>query len=191
MNLSDYLQEAIFQEKEKFAPLYQLLWNSLEEDGYVAPDDPDTEVDCVFKAIAIRNLIGEFVYRMYDEVNETGINDIRQHLATLGIDDDAIVDYCYENPEIDADDEDDDITVYNALSFITGEVADKLLELFSFEDLFDYFFTATYDFEQDFVFAFEDADELMAFADANQDKLDSYKDEYESVLSWIENGMVV
>ena len=104
---------------------------------------------------------------------------------------DAIVDYCYENPDIDADDEDDEITVKNALDYTTEILADKLLELFSADDLFDYFFCATYEFEQDFIFAFEDVDEFQAFVDSNTERLDEYKEEYPAVMNWIEAGMAV
>ena len=191
MDLANYIQEAIFEEKEKFTPLYNLIWDNFDEDGFVVTDEPDNEVDCIFKAVAIQNLIGEYIYRLYDEVNETDFESIREHLQTLGVGEDKIIDYCFENPEIDADDEDDDITIKNALDYTTEIVADKLLELFSADDLFDYFFCATYDFEQDFTYAFEDTDEFTAFVDSNTDKLDSYKEEYPAVMQWIEQGMIV
>ena len=79
----------------------------------------------------------------------------------------------------------------NGFDYMTEIVADKLLDCFSSDDLFDYFFTATYDFVQDFTFDFEDVDEFMAFVDSNSEKLDEYKEEYPSVLSWIESGMIV
>ncbi len=191
MDLANYIQEAIFEEKEKFTPLYNLIWDNFDEDGFVVTDEPDNEVDCIFKAVAIQNLIGEYIYRLYDEVNETDFESIREHLQTLGVGEDKIIDYCFENPEIDADDEDDDITIKNALDYTTEIVADKLLELFSADDLFDYFFCATYDFEQDFTYAFEDTDEFTAFVDSNTDKLDAYKEEYPAVMQWIEQGMIV
>ena len=59
------------------------------------------------------------------------------------------------------------------------------------DDLFDYFFSATYDFEQDFTFAFEDVDEFQAFVDSNTERLDDYKEEYPSIMNWIEGGMIV
>lgn len=68
--------------------------------------------------------------------------------------------------------------------------ADKLLEEFSADDLFDYLFTATYDFEQDFTYEFEDTDEFQAFVDSNADQLDNYKEEYPAVMRWVEGGMV-
>lgn len=191
MDLSSYLHEAIFEEKDKYTYLYELIWDNFEEDGFAVTDEEGHEVDAVFKAIAIKNLINEFVYRMYDETNETDFQEIITNLANLGIGDEAAIDYCYENPEIDADDEDDGLTIKNALDYTTEIVADKLLELFSADDLFNYFFAATYDFQQDFTFAFEDVDEFQAFVDSNTDRLDEYKEEYHSVLNWIESGMIV
>ena len=191
MDLSSYLHEAIFEEKDKYTYLYELIWDNFEEDGFAVTDEEGHEVDAVFKAIAIKNLINEFVYRMYDEANETDFQEIITNLANLGIGDEAAIDYCYENPEIDTDDEDDGLTIKNALDYTTEIVADKLLELFSADDLFNYFFAATYDFQQDFTFAFEDVDEFQAFVDSNTDRLDEYKEEYPSVLNWIVSGMIV
>ena len=191
MDLSSYLHEAIFEEKDKYTYLYELIWDNFEEDGFAVTDEEGHEVDAVFKAIAIKNLINEFVYRMYDEANETDFQEIITNLANLGIGDEAAIDYCYENPEIDTDDEDDGLTIKNALDYTTEIVADKLLELFSADDLFNYFFAATYDFQQDFTFAFEDVDEFQAFVDSNTDRLDEYKEEYPSVLNWIESGMII
>ena len=191
MDLSSYLHEAIFEEKDKYTYLYELIWDNFEEDGFAVTDEEGHEVDAVFKAIAIKNLINEFVYRMYDEANETDFQEIITNLANLGIGDEAAIDYCYENPEIDTDDEDDGLTIKNALDYTTEIVADKLLELFSADDLFNYFFAATYDFQQDFTFAFEDVDEFQAFVDSNTDRLDEYKEEYPSVLNCIESGMIV
>lgn len=191
MDLSSYLHEAIFEEKDKYTYLYELIWDNFEEDGFAVTDEEGHEVDAVFKAIAIKNLINEFVYRMYDKANETDFQEIITNLANLGIGDEAAIDYCYENPEIDTDDEDDGLTIKNALDYTTEIVADKLLELFSADDLFNYFFAATYDFQQDFTFAFEDVDEFQAFVDSNTDRLDEYKEEYPSVLNWIESGMIV
>lgn len=191
MDLESYIHEAIFEEKEKHTYLYELIWSNFDEDGFIVTDEADNEIDSVFKAIAIKNLIGEFVYRLYDEVNETGYDDIIENLGNLGISEEQIIDYCYENPEIDTDDEDNELTIKNALDYTTEIVADKLLELFSADDLFDYFFSATYDFEQDFVFAFEDVDEFQAFVDSNTERLDAYKDEYPAVMQWIESGMIV
>lgn len=191
MELYNYIHESVFEEKPQHTYLYELLWSNLEEDGFVITDEDGNEIDCTFKAYALKSLVGEFVYRLYDEVNETSFEDVIEALDTVGVSMDEIVDYCYENPEIDADDEDDEITVKNALDYTTEIIADKLLELFSADDLFDYFFCATYEFEQDFVFAFEDVDEFQAFVDSNTERLDEYKEEYPSVMSWIESGMIV
>lgn len=191
MDLATYIHEAIFEEKEKYTYLYELMWDNFDEDGFVITDEPDNEVDAVLKAVAIQNLIGEFVYRVYDEVNETGYEDVIEYLGNLGINDTDFIAYCENNPGIDTDDDDDGLKMKNALDYTTEIVADKMLELFSADDLFNYFFAATYDFEQDFVFAFEDVDEFQAFVDQNTDRLDEYKEEYPSVLSWIESGMIV
>lgn len=191
MDISNFIHQSIFEEKEKFTCLYDLFWMNFEEDGFVITDEDGHEIDSIFKAIAIKNLIGEFIYRLYDEFNETGIDDIIENLSTLGYSEDDIVDYCYENPDIDTDDEDDEISIKNALDYITAKTANKLLDLFAPDELFDYFFAATYDFEQDFTFAFEDVDEFQAFVDANTERLDDYKDEYPAVLNWIEKGMIV
>ncbi len=191
MDISNYIHEKVFEENEKYIYLYELLWANLEEDGYVITDEEGYEVDDIFKAYAIKNLIHEFAYRVYDEFNETGVEEVTEALESIGISFEEAVDYCYENPDIDADDENDEITLKNAFDYTTEKLADKLLELFSADDLFDYFFTATYDFEQDFTFAFEDVDEFQAFVDSNTERLDDYKEEYPSVMSWIEGGMIV
>lgn len=191
MDIENYIHEAIFEEKEKYTYLYELLWSNFDEDGFVVTDEEGHEVDAIFKAVAIKNLIGEFVYRVYDEVNETSFDDIIENLENLGIGEEEIIDYCYDNPEIDTDDEDNEITIKNALDYTTEKVAEKMLDLFSADDLFDYFFAATYDFEQDFVFAFEDVDEFQAFVDSNTERLDDYKDEYPAVMNWFEGGMIV
>ena len=191
MDISGFIHESIFEQKDKFVYLYELLWANLEEDGYVITDEEGHEIDAVFKAVSLQNLIGEFVYRLYDEVNETSYEDVIDCLEKLGISEEEIVDYCYENPDIDADDDNDEITIKNAFDYTTERLADKLLELFSADDLFDYFFSASYDFEQDFTFAFEDVDEFQAFVDSNTERLDEYKEEYPSVIQWIEGGMAV
>ena len=191
MDISGFIHQSIFEQKDKFVYLYELLWANLEEDGYVITDEEGHEIDAVFKAVSLQNLIGEFVYRLYDEVNETSYEDVIDCLEKLGISEEEIVDYCYENPDIDADDDNDEITIKNAFDYTTERLADKLLELFSADDLFDYFFSASYDFEQDFTFAFEDVDEFQAFVDSNTERLDEYKEEYPSVIQWIEGGMAV
>lgn len=191
MDIESYIHEAIFEEKDKYTYLYELIWQNFTEDGFVITDEQGHEIDSVLKATAIQNLIGEFVYRMYDEVNETGFEDVIEYLANLGIGVDEIIKYCEDEPEIDVDEDDEEITVKNALDYCTEIVADKMLELFSADDIFDYMFCATYDFEQDFTFAFEDVDEFQAFVDSNTERLDQYKEEYSSVLNWIEGGMIV
>ena len=189
MDLDNYIHEAIFDGKHAY--LYELIWDNFDEDGFVITDEENNEVDCIFKAYAIQNLIGEFIYRLYDEVNETDFEKIVEALATLGIGESEILEYCQSNPDIEFDEEDSEATIKNAFDYVTEIVSDKLLELFSPTDLFDYFFTATYDFEQDFTFAFEDTDEFLAFVDSNTEKLDEYKEEYPAVMSWIEAGMIV
>ena len=189
MNLGDYIHEAIFEDKNTY--LFDLFWDNFEEDGFVITDEEGNEIDCIFKAVAIQNLIGEFVYRLYDEVNETDFESVVKYLSDLGIGEEEIIAYCENDPEIDVDEDDNDATIKNALDYTTQIVADKLLEMFSATDLFDFFFTATYDFEQDFTFEFEDTDEFLAFVDSNQERLDAYKEEYISVLDWIESGMIV
>ena len=191
MNISDYIHETIFEEKEKYIYLYELFWANFEEEGFVITDEAGGEIDSIFKAFAIQNIIGEFVYRLYDEVNETDYEDVIDSLEAAGFGMDEILAYCENDPEIECDEEDSGTTVKNALDYITEITADKLLELFSADDLFDYLFSATYDFEQDFTFAFEDVDEFTAFVDSNSDRLDEYKEEYPAVMQWIEQGMIV
>ena len=154
MDLYSFIEEAIFEEKDKYTRLYELIWSEFEQDGFVITDEPGHEIDCIFKATAIQNLIGEFEYRLYDEVNETDFEDVVDYLAQIGIQKDDIVAYCDENENIDTFDDDEDLKIKNGFDYITEIVADKLLECFSADDLFDYFFTATYDFVQDFTFEF-------------------------------------
>lgn len=191
MDLYTFIHESIFEENEKFTRLYELLWGELETDGFVITDEAGTEIDSVLKAVGIQNLIGEFQYRLYDVVNETGYEDVIDYLGNLGIGVDEIVEYCENDENIDTFDDDDELKIKNALDYVTEIMADKLLECFACEDLFDYFFTATYDFVQDFTFDFEDVDEFLAFIESNSEKLEMYREEYSSVLSWIESGMIV
>ncbi len=190
MNIDSYIYEAIFEEKPKYKVFYELIWEQFKEDGFVVTDESGFETDAVLKAVALQNLVGEFNYRLYDAVNETGFEDVLEYLANLGIDETEILEYCKENPQIEIDEEDFELTVKNALDYWTEITADTMLEAFSADDIFDYLFTATYDFEQDFTFDFEDTDEFQAFVDANTERLDEYKDEYPSVIRWIESGMV-
>ena len=191
MDIYNYIRETIFEEKENQVCLYELFWSNLEEDGFVITDEEGHEIDAVFKAFAIQNIIGEFVYRLYDEVNETDYEDVIVSLETAGYGIDAVLDYCGSDPEIEIDEDDSSATVKNALDYLTEITADKLLELFSADDIFDYLFAATYEFEQDFTFAFEDVDEFQAFVDSNTEKLDEYKEEYPAVMQWVEQGMIV
>ncbi len=188
MDFNGFIHENIFEEKEKYIYLYELLWANLEEDGFVICDEEGCETDAVFKALAIKNIINEFVYRVYDEFNETSAEEAVTLLETIGIGEDEIIEYCRETSGTTADGEK---AISDTFEYVTETLADKLLELFSADDLFDYIFTATYDFEQDFTFAFEDVDEFQAFVDSNTERLDDYKEEYPSVMSWIESGMIV
>lgn len=194
MDIENYIQEAVFQEKEQHRCFYEMIWDSFKEDGFVITDEAGNEIDAVIKAVALQNLIGEFIYRLYDEVNETGFEDVLEYLQNLGYDESDIIEYCENNDEIDTDEDDFEITLKNALDYTTEITADKMLEEFSADDLFDYLFdymfTATYDFEQDFVFDFEDYEEMQAFIDTNHEQLDNYKEEYPSVMRWIESGMI-
>lgn len=190
MDINSYIYEAIFEEKPKFRVFYELIWEQFKEDGFVIVDEDGYETDSVFKAVAMQNIVGEFSYRLYDEVNETGLEDVIEYLGNLGIGEKEIFAYCENDPRIDTDADDFEITVKNALDYWTEVVADKMLEDFSADDIFDYLFTATYDFEQDFTFDFEDAEEFQAFVDSNTERLDEYKEEYPSVMRWVEGGMI-
>ena len=190
MDIDTFIHEAIFGEKEQHRIFYYLMWENLQEVGYVITDESGYEIDSVFKAVALQNLVGEFAYRLYDTVNETGYEDVLEYLGTLAIGEDDILQYCENDPEILVEPEDFELTVKNALDTITERTADKLLEEFSADDLFDYLSTATYDFEQDFTYEFEDTDEFQAFVDSNADQLDNYKEEYPAVMRWVEGGMV-
>lgn len=190
MNLDSFIYEAIFEEKPKFKIFYELVWEQFKEDGFVVTDEDDMEIDSVLKAVALQNIVGEFNYRMYDEINETGLEDVTDYLASLNIYEDEITVYCEANSRISVDPDDFETTVKNALDCTTEIVANKLLENYSADDLFDYIFTATYDFEQDFTYDFEDTDEFQAFVDANSERLDEYKEEYPSLMRWIKAGMI-
>lgn len=190
MDIETYINEAIFEEVEKHKCFYQLMWDNFKEDGFVVTDEDGYEIDSVIKAVAMENLIGEFIYRMYDEVNETGFEDLLEHIQNIGYSEDDLINYCKEKEEIEVDDDDFEITAKNALDFTTEAVATKMLEMFSPDEIFDYMFTSTYDFEQDFTFDFEDYEEMQAFIDTNQNQLDNYKSEYPSVINWIEGGMI-
>ena len=132
----------------------------------------------------------QLIWDTFNEVNETGFEDVIDYIQTLGYGDEDILNYCKSDPEIEVDENDFDLTVKNALDYITEITADKMLDEFSADDLFDLMFTASYAFEQDFTFDFEDYDEMQAFIDTNHDQLDNYKEEYPSVMNWIEAGMI-
>lgn len=189
MNIESYIENDIFAQKEQHRHFYQMLWDSFIENGFVITDEDGYEIDTLFKAFALKNLLGEFVYRIYDEVNEIGFEDIIESAQNLGFGEEEISAYCENDENIFAED-DFELTVKNALDYLSEIVADKALEEFSADDIFDAMFTCTYDFEQDFVFDFEDYEEMLAFIDNNQDQLDNYKEEYSSVLSWIQSGMM-
>lgn len=189
MDIENYIHEAIFQEKEQHRCFYELIWDNFKENGFVITDENGYEIDAVLKAVSLQNLIGEFIYRLYDEVNETGYEDVLDYLQNLGISEEQITEYCEDTDGIEVCD-DFEIMLKNALDFTTEKTADKILEEFSSDDIFDFMFTATYDFEQDFAFDFEDYEEMMAFVDTNHEQLDNYKEEYPSVINWIEGGMI-
>lgn len=190
MDIENYIQQAIFQENDQHRTFYELIWENFKEDGFVITDEGNNEIDSVIKATALQNLIGEFIYRLYDEVNETGFEDVLEYLQNLGFDENDIIEYCENNDEIEVDEDDFEITLKNALDYTTEIVADKMLEEFSADDIFDFMFTVTYSFEQDFTFDFEDYEEMQAFIDTNHEQLDNYKEEYPSVLRWVESGMI-
>lgn len=189
MDIENYIEDAIFGEKQQHKHFYQLIWDNLIESGFVIVDESGNEIDTVIKAVALQNLLGEFVYRIYDEVNEISFENIIENAQNLGFSEEDILAYCENEPEIDVED-DIELTIKNALDYTSEIIADKMLEEFSADDIFDFMFTSTYDFEQDFVFEFEDYEEMMAFIDNNQDQLDNYKEEYSSVISWINSGMI-
>lgn len=190
MDIEEYIIDRIFSEQEKQRCFYELIWEKFKEDGFVITDEENHEIDCIFKAVALQNLVGEFAYRLYDEVNEIGLEDVIENLQNLGYDEDDVFDYCKSNDEISIAEDDFDLTVKNALDYTSKISANKMLEDISADEIFDYMFTATYDFQQDFTFDFEDADEFQAFVDSNTEQLDDYKMEYPSLLTWIENGMI-
>ena len=138
MDIESYIDEAIFSENEKQKFLCRLFWDDLKETGYVITDESGHELDSIVKAVSIVNLIGEFRYRLYDEVNETGYEDVLEYLANLDIYEDEILDYCRKNENIETDEEFSN-TAKNMLDYITETTADKLLEEFSADDIFGHF----------------------------------------------------
>ena len=111
MDIESYIQEAIFGENEQHTCFYQLIWDTFKESGFVITDEDGHEIDAIFKATAIQNLLGEFMYRLYDEVNETGFEDVIDYVQTLGYGDEDILNYCKSDPEIEVDENDFDLTV--------------------------------------------------------------------------------
>lgn len=190
MDIDAYVEDAVFAPDEKAHLLYCMFWETLKEKGYIITDEAGHEIDNIVKAVSIVNLIGEFRYRLYDEVNETGFEDVLEYLGNLEIGEDEITAYCKERGDIEVDASEFSNTAKNMLDRTTEITAEKLLEEYSADDLFDFMFCATYDFVQDFTFEFEDIDEFCAFVDAQSEKLDDYKEEYPSVMRWVENGMI-
>ena len=60
MDIDTFIHEAIFGEKEQHRIFYYLMWENLQEVGYVITDESGYEIDSVFKAVALQNLVGEF-----------------------------------------------------------------------------------------------------------------------------------
>lgn len=190
MDIEEFIGDAIFSEQEQQKCFYTLIWEAFKEKGYVITDEEGYEIDAIIKAVSMQNLVGEFVYRLYDEVNEIDFEDVIDYCETAGFGEEEMLAYCRANGNIEIDEDDYGLTVKNALDYFTEITADKMLEEFSADDLFDYMFTATYDFEQDFTYDFEDSDELQAFIDTNHERLDEYKEEYPGVMTWVEGGMI-
>lgn len=98
-------------------------------------DESGHETDAVFKAVALQNIVGEFNYRMYDAVNETGLEDVIEYLQNIGVGESDIIEYCESEPEIEIDPADFEVTVKNALDYVTELAANKLLEDYSADDI--------------------------------------------------------
>lgn len=192
MELYDYIHEAIFEENDKHTVFYELIWELIEEQGKIDAGNisPDKEIEYVYMATAIQNIIGEFEYRVYDCVNETGFEDVVEYLGNLGVGEDEILEFCHNSDNI-FDEDDDEATLRAGLDYYTEYLADFLCAEFTSIDLFNYLFTITYDFVQDFTFDFEDADELSAFIESNDERLSEYRDEYQSAFRWVDDGMIV
>ena len=190
MNIDEFIYDAVFSEKEKTRCFFELMWENFKEAGFVITDEAGYEADCVFKAVALQKLLGEFEYRLYDVVNEIEFEDVIEYLGNLEIPESDIFKYAEAITCVESNKDDFGLTVKNLLDYTVEITADKMLEEFSADDIFDYMFVASYDFEQDFVFSFEDVDEFTAFADSQSEKLDDYKDEYPAVYAWIEAGML-
>lgn len=114
MDIEGYINEAIFEEKQQYKCFYQLMWDNFKESGFVITDEEGYEIDALIKAVALQNLVGEFIYRLYDEVNETGLEDIIEYAQNIGFTEDDLISYCEKNEEMDIDD-DFELTIKNAL----------------------------------------------------------------------------
>ncbi len=189
MDIEDYINEEIFHDDGNRHVFYKYIWEIFSESGYVIPDENESEIDCIFKAVAMKYILSEFEFRLFDCANDMDANTITDYLLNIGKNEEEINDYL--NSQTNAS-EYDELTqgIEITLNCLTRETAEKMLEEFSADELFDLMFTATYDFELDFTYNFEDSDELCAFIEANQDKLELYKDEFSSVLDWINEGMI-
>lgn len=53
MDIDSYIYDAVFNESEKFAIFYGIIWEQFKEDGFVITDEPGHEIDCIFKAVAL------------------------------------------------------------------------------------------------------------------------------------------
>lgn len=190
MNIDSYIYDALFSEDEKSKYFYELIWEIFKETGFAVTDESGYEIDAVVKAVALQKLLGEFQYRLYDVVNETEFEDVIEYCENLDFHEEEILEHCKAIPQIETDENDFGLSVKNLLDYTVEITADKMLEEFSADDIFDYMFVASYDFEQDFLFSFEDVDEFTAFVDSQCEKLDAYKEEYPAVMAWIETGML-
>ena len=76
MDIDTFIHEAIFGEKEQHRIFYYLMWENLQEVGYVITDERGYEIDSVFKAVALKNLVSGFADRLYDTGNETVDEDV-------------------------------------------------------------------------------------------------------------------
>ncbi len=190
MNIEKYIFESMFSTNEQNLVFYELIWNQFVEDGFIITDTEGYEIDCVFKAVAMQNLLNEFIFRLYDSVNETEPENVSNCLEQLGYNEDDLKNYIEKIPDALCDGNSLEEDLKTMFDYQTEHVADKMLEDFSASAIFDLMFASTYDLEQDFTYDFEDSDELCAFIEANSGRLDIYKSEFPSLYEWIENGMI-
>ncbi len=80
MDIDSYIEQAVFGENEQHTCFYQLMWDTFKESGFVITDEEGHEIDAVLKATALQNLLGEFMYRRYDEVIERGLADVMDYV---------------------------------------------------------------------------------------------------------------